>query len=140
MGRYYRIANATKQEIVYGYWKGDVRCSIYQVMHQFNWEANDIIFSLGEEGCSFKYDEKRKCMFLHYVTNDYLNTSDGSEGEIDEDYDIDSYTVYKYDQRLDEEVGQHIPKYAENHICRRCQYQFLETNKTLADEKDMIWK
>lgn len=139
MGRYYRIVNATKQEIVYGYWKNDGICSVYQVMHQFNWDPNDEIFSLGgEEACNFKYDEKRRCLFTE--NKSYLDTSDGEEEEVFESYDIDTFTAYKYNFKLDEEVGWHIPKFDENYVCIRCKYRFLEANKTLATEEDMIWK
>jgi hypothetical protein len=137
MGVYYVLYNITRAEAIYGYWKADPFCSIYQVMHQFRWEPTDKIVSASYcSGHKFKYDPETKDFDFSDM---YYPTEDSEECE--HSSDSITFTDYKYDQKLDNNYLMcHIPEFDDNHKCQKCGYQFLPSNKVLATKEDMIWR
>lgn len=69
MGAYYFLYNKTKKVIVYndhGSWRNDAFCDRHSVMHKYQWDITDKIYSLGGCGscgsCILKHDENTNAM------------------------------------------------------------------------------
>jgi hypothetical protein len=106
MGRYFGIANGTKEQRISSYWKADEWCNCYEVMHQFHWDKTDAIYS----GCysdywDFEYDPENNKMIC-------VNKDD-ADITLDKSPFEDCYE--EIDERTDEEYLNAELKYKSKH-------------------------